>query len=295
MSWLISAGGAVVVAIVLRDIFHTLWHPQGFGPLTQVAARTVWRMSKALTPRRGSELAGPLGMLMAVTVWTLGSVIGWALVYLPWMPHGFYFGTSLKPEASSDILSSLYLSVVTLATLGFGDITPAAPALRLITPVEALIGFVLLTAAISWVLQVYPALGRRRAFASELSIMAASDARDVVEHGEAHVATSLLHPLTRSLIGVTVDLTQYAESYYFWESTTRMSLPANLPVILELILASRRSPHSEVHQAGAALERGADDLAEQLSTFVRRASEGASAARIFAAYARDHRQHRVDP
>ena len=41
MGWLISAGGAVVVAIVVRDTFHTLWHPQGFGSLTQMAVGTV--------------------------------------------------------------------------------------------------------------------------------------------------------------------------------------------------------------------------------------------------------------
>ena len=112
---------------------------------------------------------------------------------------------------------------------------------------------------------------------------------------DASVATSLLHSLTRSLIGVTVDLTQYAESYYFWESESRMSLPANLPVVVDLILASRRSPHPEVHQAGAALERAADDLAERLGTFAGGARENASAADTFAAYARDHRQPPVEP
>lgn len=292
MGWLVSVGGAVVVAFVLRDIFHTLWHPQGFGSLARAVVRCLWRMSKALPPRRGRELAGPLGILMTVTVWTVLSVIGWALVYLPWMPNGFYFGT--YSDASSGVVSSLYLSVVTLATLGFGDITPLAPALRLFTPVEALIGFVLLTSAISWVLQVYPALGRRRAFASELSIMAATNARGVVENGEAVAATSLLHSLTRSLIGVTVDFTQYAESYYFWDKS-RMSLPANLPVVVDLILASRRSPHPEVHQAGAALERAASELAEQLGTFAGRARDNASAADTFAAYARDHQQPPVEP
>lgn len=117
--------------------------------MTRGIVGSVWRLSKTLTRRQGSELAGPLGLLASVCGWTLLNVAGWALIYLPWMPEDFYFATSLKPAAASDVLSALYLSVVTLAILGFGDITPAAPALRLITPVEALIGFVLLTAAIS--------------------------------------------------------------------------------------------------------------------------------------------------
>lgn len=28
MGWIVSAIGALMVAVVLRDIFHTLWHPR---------------------------------------------------------------------------------------------------------------------------------------------------------------------------------------------------------------------------------------------------------------------------
>lgn len=79
------------------------------------------------------------------------------------MPEGFNFGSSLDPHRSSDAVATLDLSLATVGTLGFGDILPADPVLRVLAPVQALLGFVLLTAAISWVLQVYPALGRPRA------------------------------------------------------------------------------------------------------------------------------------
>lgn len=131
MGWLVSTAGAVIVAVVLRDIFHTLWRPQGFGSLTHGVVGAVWRSSKAITRQRGSELAGPLGILATVAVWTLLNIVGWALIYLPWMPADFYFGTSLEPGLASEVVSSLYFSTVTLATLGFGDVTPVAPALRL--------------------------------------------------------------------------------------------------------------------------------------------------------------------
>lgn len=143
-------------------------------------------------------------------------------------------------------------------------------------------------------LQVYPALGRRRVVAGELRILAATGAVDLVENAEPSVAAPLLHSLTRSLISTTVDLTQYSESYYFWERRASLSLPANLSVVVDLIAASRRSTHPEVNQAGATLQRAADGLAERLRGFVGAGREGASTVDTFAAYARDHCQELVE-
>jgi hypothetical protein len=66
------------------------------------------------------------------------------------------------------VLDALYLSTVAMSTLGFGDIVPVDGWLRLVVPVQALVGFLLLTAAVSWVLQVYPAPARRRVLAVRL-------------------------------------------------------------------------------------------------------------------------------
>ncbi|MSY86162.1 MAG: hypothetical protein F2693_15795 [Actinobacteria bacterium] len=128
------------------------------------------------------------------------------------MSDGFYFGSALRPKQSSDALTALYLSLVTVATLGFGDVTPADPVLRLLAPFEALLGFVLLTAAISWILQVYPALGRRRSVAKRLSLLQSSHATTVVAGGEPCVASRLLDAVTDGTIQAETDLMQYAES-----------------------------------------------------------------------------------
>lgn len=203
-------GWPVLVLVALWDIFYTLWHPGGFGRLSQWVFQLVWRVTKHVVPGRTRQLAGPIGILGVVMLWTGLMVIGWTLAYLPHMPEGFYFGSALSPEQSSDALAALYLSLVTLATLGFGDVTPADPGLRLLTPFEALFGFVLLTAAISWILQVYPALGRRRSVAKRLSILRSGQATDVVAGGEPCVASRMLEAVTEGVIQVETDLLQYA-------------------------------------------------------------------------------------
>lgn len=126
----------------------------------------------------------------------------------------------------SAFLDSLYLSLVTLATLGYGDIVPAAAWLRVVAPLEGLIGFALLTAAVSWVLQVYPALARRRALAVRLSMLRKNDAAGVLGDLHETVAAGILDELSEDLVQIRVDLTQYGETYFYGESDPRASLPA---------------------------------------------------------------------
>jgi hypothetical protein len=284
--WTISAAGILLVLVALWDIFHTLWHPSGFGRIADWVFQLVWRATKHVLPRRTRQLAGPIAVLGTVMSWTALVVVGWMLIYLPRMPQGFYFGTALEPEQSSDPIAALYLSLVTVATLGFGDIIPADPALRLLTPFEALLGFVLLTAAISWILQVYPALGRRRSVAKQLSILRSSNATEVVAGGDPCVASSMLESVTVGVIQVETDLLQYAESYYFLEEDEELSLAATLPHALRLADAGRGSSSREVHLAADMLTAAVNSLALRLDRAYLKT--GSAADEVLSTYAADH-------
>lgn len=280
--------GAVVAAGVIRDIFHTLWHPQGFGGLTRGVFAVVWWVTRRVRWARVHELTGPLALLLTVIVWTVLVVIAWTLFYLPFMPEGFYFSSSLKPAQSSDLVASVYLSLVAVATLGLGDIMPADPVLRMLVPLQALIGFVLLTAAISWVLQVYPALSRRRALARHLTILQATEAASVVREGEASIAVQLLTSVHGELGIVEMDVLQHAETYFFRERDPDVSLPAAAPVVEELVEAGRQHERFEVRHAAEALNQALASLAGTLDRGHLR--HGGSTREILRAYAADHQQ-----
>lgn len=282
-----------MVGTALRDIFHTLWHPGGFGTLSRVIFAGTWRVAKLVGHVTGkTDTAGPLGLLATLAVWTTLMVWGFGLVYWPHMPEGFNFGTSLSPQSSSDLWASQYLSVVAVTTLGLGDIQPDAPLLRLLVPVEALFGFLLLTAGISWILQLYPALSRRRTLARRLTTMASHEAAGIVEHGEASIAVQHLEGVRGDLAGVEIDLMQYGESYYFREDEPDVSLAAALFHVPDLVAAGRRSNSAEVRNAAMMLDSGLDavlallrrdflgDVGDQASTLV--------------AFARDHQQPLAD-
>lgn len=283
MTWLLTVLGAALVLVALRDIFHTLWHPRGFGSLARLVFALLWRATRGMS----TELSGPLGLLAVVGTWTVLVIVGWTLVYLPHMPEQFYFSSSLQPGRSSDLVASLYLSLVAVATLGLGDIMPAHPALRVVVPLQALLGFVLLTAAISWVLQVYPALTRRRSLAKQLSMLAGTGGSELVSRGKASVVAGLLRSLASDLTTVRVDLTQYGESYYFREEDPALSLAANLPYALDLAAAARQSESPEVRHFGALLDEAVASTATALAPYV-----GApdSVASVLLAVAEDHGQ-----
>ncbi|MFG2985952.1 potassium channel family protein [Streptomyces sp. NPDC048258] len=139
MNWLFNVAGAALVLFVLRDVFHTLWHPTRHGGLSRLVMTSLWRLSSSLTPRRrASGLTGPLAMVAVVAVWALTVVVGWALIYWPHMPDAFTYTAGLRPAEHASFVDALYISLVNVSTLGLGDIAPTEGWLRIFAPLEAL-------------------------------------------------------------------------------------------------------------------------------------------------------------
>lgn len=296
MTWLFTALGTALIVVALLDIFRTLWHPRGFGGVARTIFTTVWRLTRPLSRgERSSELSGPLALVLTVGMWAMMMILGWALIYLPRLPEEFNYSSSLDPSQSSGLVAAIYVSFVTVATLGFGDIIPAAPALRLIVPLQALVGFGLLTAAISWVLQLYPALGRRRGLARRLSALACADTRRLVSTGEVSVATGLLDAITEGVIEVQVDLLQYGETYFFREERAANSLAATSGVLLDMIDAGRAASAFEVRHAADVLAAAVDDLSTAVAQQYPHLDDDAAddPADVLAAFARDHQHEQV--
>ncbi len=245
----------------------------------------VWRVTRR-SGRRLRRVSGPLAMVAAISSWGVLVLVGGALVYWPHVPGSFRYDSGLDPGQGTGLVEALYLSVVTTATLGFGDVVPAVPWLRLVVPLQALVGFALLTAAVSWVLQVYPALGRRRALSLHLAMLARSGAAARLPELTPGTAAGLLRDVAAALTRVRVDLAQYAESYYFEEASPQASLALTIDHAAELSAVALRSPHVDVRLAGDVLGRTLDDLAELLDEqFLR---TGRSRDQVLEAYAAQH-------
>ncbi len=111
MDWLVTATGAALVLLILRDVFHTLWHPTRHGGLSRLVMTTLWRLSFVLGPRRtAAGLAGPLAMVSVVALWALTVAAGWALIYWPHIPDAFVYAGGLQPDDHAGLLDATYVS-----------------------------------------------------------------------------------------------------------------------------------------------------------------------------------------
>ncbi|MEU4268938.1 potassium channel family protein [Streptomyces sp. NPDC026092] len=285
MTWLATPVGAVLVLFILRDVFHTLWHPTRHGGLSRLVMVSLWWLSARLGGRRRpAGLAGPLGMVVVVAAWALTVAVGWGLIYWPHMPEDFSYTTGLVPSEHAGPLDALYISLVTLATLGLGDIAPASGWLRVLAPMEALVGFVLLSATVAWVLGIYPALARRRSLALRLSHVRRSSA--TAQALDSDGGAALLDGLASALSTITVDFLQYAESYYFHDGDENTSLPRQIRYALRLADQADGAHHPDVRLSASVLRRALEDLAVVLDESFLHTAGGPE--RVFAAYAGDH-------
>lgn len=292
MNVFVTLLGAAIVFAALRDVFQQLFRPGGSGSLSRALMRGVWNLFRRLAARNPTllVLAGPSVLLTAIAVWVALVVIGWALIFWPHLPGGFRYATGLEPSGEGSFIDAVYLSLVTLTTLGYGDITPTSAILRFLAPLEALVGFGLLTAAISWVLSVYPVISRRRGLAREVALIreAESETGIAATRMDAQAVERTLETLTTRLISISGDLLQFPVTYYFYDGDEGSSLSAHMPSLLRLAEEGRSTSCPPAVRLRAAMLRGAiDDFSDTVaSRFVRVPST--STDKILEAYARDH-------
>lgn len=78
----------------------------------------------------------------ALSIYLLFGIV-WALTYQlldQIHPGSFYFNPDISPEGALDRMDYLYVSFITLATVGYGDITPITPVAQSFAYSEAVTG-----------------------------------------------------------------------------------------------------------------------------------------------------------
>jgi Ion channel len=289
---LLSLLGAGLILAALRDIFDTLFHPSGKGMLSRALPRLLWRGVRRIGGRYPlmQELCGPVTLLVVIASWTTLLAVGWAFVFWPHLASEFLLDSELNSSVHGGFVEALYLSLVTLTTLGFGDITPTSGWLRVLVPLEALVGFGLLTASLSWVISLYPAFSRHRSLAHEISLVREAEAETEigVRQMDALAAEQMLGSLTTQLIAVQTDLMHFPISYYFRSSKERFELSATMPCLLRLAREGDSSDCAPGVRMRASMLRGAiEDFSDTIGArFLDLPS--ASSDKVLAAYARDN-------
>jgi hypothetical protein len=294
MTIVFAAAGLALIALVLHDIFTVLFRPGAESRFSAAIARAVWTLLRHAAGKRRNvlALAGPIALAAVIWFWALALVAGWTLIYLPHYPDDYVLAEGTVAHAP--LVGALHTSLTTVTTLGSANALPKTAWLQVASPVEALLGFGMLTAAVSWLLQVYPVLSRRRALAYEIHLLADTERRlhlDVARL-ETSVASQLYAELTSRLIGVERDLVKFPITYYFAETDARFSLAAAMPVLTEIAERGCASEHPDsVRLRAEMLHQAIDDLVSTIVErfVVHRRHDIHDASGAIKAFAEDHR------
>ena len=176
---LLVIAGIVLLGYVLTDAFQTIVLPRSANSSLRITGffyRWIWRTWRQTAPHveAGNKrewflwIFGPLSLIMLLAVWAILLMISFALIQ---------FGGHCAihaPETQPGFGSYLYLSGVTFLTLGYGDISPTSSVSRIISVLEAGLGFGFLALVIGYLPVIYQAFSRREVVISMLDARAGS-------------------------------------------------------------------------------------------------------------------------
>ena len=161
------AGGAVLAAVVVIDVFLTIIHPDHEGAIAKRLQRDTWRVALLFGSRsqkhrrRLLALAGPVMTVATFAVWILLFIVAFAFIFWPFLPD-----YRSEPELGRlDFVDALYYSGSTVTVLGYGDITPVAGGLKLLTIVASGVGLTLFTAIVTYLIELVSGIDERNRFA----------------------------------------------------------------------------------------------------------------------------------
>jgi hypothetical protein len=285
MEFAYGALGAVIIGGILWQVFDDLFHPGETGALSDWLGRHLFRTMRR-RPRL-LPLAGPMAVVTVIATWVAALVLGFGLVYLPRYPAEFRTSTGAIPPDASGLGAALYFSFETLITLGYGDLVPSSAVTRIAATFEALVGFGLLTASVSSIVLLYPALSRMRLLARGTSHLVEAERMTGVSVADSG-SDVVLNGLARDVTHARIDLVHFPIVYFFAASERNASVASSLTHLMRFA-ADAQSPDrpNRVRLAGAALDRALTDLADILDERFLHTRSG-SRERVFDAFARDH-------
>lgn len=281
--------GIVLTLAALLDIFQTLFHPSARGTMSDWAAHVVWKCFRKVANTYPGVLtyAGPIGILLIISSWALFTLVGFGLLYLPHVGNQYIFDPGINPANHRGFWEAMNSSIGALITLSEG-MGPKSAWLGLLRGLEAIIGFGLLTASVSWLLSIYPVLETRRSVAQRASLLHDAELRNNIDmfRDSGDKVHDWVMGLAADLSSLRNQMAQFPISFYFYVGEPQTNLSGTLPYLNELAERAVASGMPASRLAGTALGGAIEDFLKLLAeVFLRIPAKDKKA--ILTAYARE--------
>jgi len=231
-------------------------------------------------------MAGPLALALIIIVWALLLAAGFALIYMA-VPAAAYRVETGSDRPTHAFWTALYFSLEVMTTLGLGDIKPGPAWFRVLVTLHTLIGFALVSASVTWILLIFPALSRIRALATTATLLAEAGEKTgipVISEGAAEMLAQLADGVTR----FRVDLIHFPIVYYFRSESDAACMGRAIGLLDRFACESRAQNCPErIRLIGTTLDIALDHAAEVLARFVEHADRS-NRRTVFEAFARQH-------
>lgn len=281
MDGLIQIAGIGIILTIFADVYLTALYPRsGRDTLSLLLSKKIWeifRQASHLPIIGGRHILSHCGaslIIIVVVFWVCSLTLGFALLMWPALGQGIQASQGRTP---TDFATALYYSGFSLTTLGVGDLVPKTAWWRVLTILEAAMGFSVITATITYLLSVYSALNRRNTFALSLyhrSSNTANTAELLVGlkgFGQFEMAAQEISAITRDLLFLLESHHAYPVLHYFRFQQPHYSLARIALVSLDLATIIKTALHPQTYKplisssATTELESGGLDMLYQVA------------------------------
>lgn len=238
MNELLFYTGLLLMVFTAADLLYTSFSARGAGLITGTTTRALWiflvQLSRWFQFPKLLNYAGLLVVCYTLAQWV---VLAWVTNFLIVLSDTqSILNAQTKLPASA--MEKLYTVGYTFSTMGNGDYIGASPGSKIYLSVLAVMGLIMITVALTYLVQVLSSVTSKRVFAGSVSSMGATPEQLLLNAWNGEDLSSLNQHLVQLSTQVTTlgeHHLAYPVLHYYYVNDRQKSLPVAVALLDEAL------------------------------------------------------------